>query len=154
MVMKKQLKGFSEQEVYNLYKYLCIYENKIKILKTSTEIYKQYPQLNIIEETLNLFTINYSNDEAMQILGIFVPKGFVYCTNTKSSKVYNLLYHLRNSIAHGQIEKENEQVLLIDYKFAKDRSSKRLRKVFSGRGNLDSSIVFKIIEIINNTIEL
>lgn len=154
MVMKKQLKGFSEQEVYDLYKYLCIYENKIKILKTSTEIYKQYPQLNIIEETLNLFTINYSNDEAMQILGIFVPKGFVYCTNTKSSKVYNLLYHLRNSIAHGQIEKENEQVLLIDYKFAKDRSSKRLRKVFSGRGNLDSSIVFKIIEIINNTIEL
>jgi len=152
--MKKQLKGFSEQEVYDLYKYLCIYENKIKILKTSTEIYKQYPQLNIIEETLNLFTINYSNDEAMQILGIFVPKGFVYCTNTKSSKVYNLLYHLRNSIAHGQIEKENEQVLLIDYKFAKDRSSKRLRKVFSGRGNLDSSIVFKIIEIINNTIEL
>ena len=154
MVMKKQLKGFSEQEVYDLYKYLCIYENKIKILKTSTEIYKQYPQLNIIEETLNLFTINYSNDEAMQILGIFVPKGFVYCTNTKSSKLYNLLYHLRNSIAHGQIEKENEQVLLIDYKFAKDRSSKRLRKVFSGRGNLDSSIVFKIIEIINNTIEL
>ena len=154
MVMKKQLKGFSEQEVFDLYKYLCIYENKIKILKTSTEIYKQYPQLNIIEETLNLFTINYSNDEAMQILGIFVPKGFVYCTNTKSSKVYNLLYHLRNSIAHGQIEKENEQVLLIDYKFAKDRSSKRLRKVFSGRGNLDSSIVFKIIEIINNTIEL
>ena len=152
--MKKQLKGFSEQEVYDLYKYLCIYENKIKILKTSTEIYKQYPQLNIIEETLNLFTINYSNDEAMQILGIFVPKGFVYCTNTKSSKVYNLLYHLRNSIAHGQIEKENEQVLLIDYKFAKDRSSKRLRKVFSGRGNLDSSIVFKMIEIINNTIEL
>lgn len=154
MVMKKQLKGFSEQEVYDLYKYLCIYENKIKILKTSTEIYKQYPQLNIIEKTLNLFTINYSNDEAMQILGIFVPKGFVYCTNTKSSKLYNLLYHLRNSIAHGQIEKENEQVLLIDYKFAKDRSSKRLRKVFSGRGNLDSSIVFKIIEIINNTIEL
>lgn len=154
MVMKKQLKGFSEQEVYDLYKYLCIYENKIKILKTSTEIYKQYPQLNIIEETLNLFTINYSNDEAMQVLGIFVPKGFVYCTNTKSSKVYNLLYHLRNSIAHGQIEKDNNQVLLIDYKFAKDRSSKRLRKVFSGRGNLDSSIVFKIIEIINNTIEL
>jgi len=152
--MKKQLKGFSEQEVFDLYKYLCIYENKIKILKTSTEIYKQYPQLKKIEETLNLFTINYSNDEAMQILGIFVPKGFVYCTNTKSSKVYNFLYHLRNSIAHGQIEEDNGQVFLIDYKFAKDKISKNYKKIFSGRGNLESSIVFKIIEIINNTIEL
>ena len=154
MLMKKQLKGFCEQEVFDLYKYLCVYENKINNLKSSTEIYNQYPQLKGLEDIMNLFTINYANDEAMQVLGIFIPQGFVYCTNTKSSKVYNLLYHLRNSIAHGQIEKENEQVLLIDYKFAKDRSSKRLRKVFSGRGNLDSSIVFKIIEIINNTIEL
>ena len=153
MLMKK-LKGFCEQEVFDLYKYLCVYENKINILKSSTEIYNQYPQLKELEDIMNLFKMNYSNDEAMQVLGIIVPKGFVYCTNTKSSKVYNFLYHLRNSIAHGQIEKDNDQVLLIDYKFAKDRNSKKLKKIFSGRGNLDNSIVFKIIEIINNTIKL
>lgn len=154
MLMKIQLKGFSEQEVFDLYKYLCVYENKINILKNSTEIYNQYPQLKKIEEIMNQFTMNYSNDEAMQVFGSFVPKGFVYCTNTKSSKVYNFLYHLRNSIAHGQIEKDIDNVLLIDYKFAKDRGSKKSKKIFSGRGNLDSSIVFKIIGIINNTIEL
>lgn len=154
MVMKKQLKGFSEQEVFELYKYLCVYENKINILRCSTKIYNQYPQLKEIEDIMNMFTMYYSNDEAMQVLGIFVPKGFVYCTNTKSSKVYNLLYHLRNSIAHGQIEKDNNQVLLIDYKFAIDKSCKKFKKIFSGRGSLDSSIIFKIIEIINNTIEL
>lgn len=152
--MKKQLKGFCEQEVFDLYKYLCVYENRISKLKSSKEIYNQYPQLKGLEDIINLFTINYANDEAMQFLGIFVPKGFVYCTNTKSSKIYNFLYHLRNSIAHGQIEKDNEQIFLIDYKFAKDKRSKKPKKIFSGRGNLDSSIVFKIIEKINNTIEL
>ena len=153
-MLMNRLKGFNEQEVFNLYKYLCIYENKIKILKNSTELYCHYPQLNNLGDVINLFRVYYANDEAMHGLGAFVPKGYVYCTNTKTSKTYNFLYHLRNSIAHGQIEKDNEQVFLIDYKLIYDKSNKNVKKVFSGRGNLESSMFFRIIEIINTAIEL
>ncbi len=103
---------------------------------------------------MNLFTMNYANDKAMQDLGVFIPKGHVYCTNTKTSKMYNFLYHLRNSIAHGQIEKEGEQVFLIDYKLMYDKKNKIIKKVFSGKGNLESSTFFKVVELVNNTIEL
>lgn len=153
MLMNK-LQGFNEQEVFNLYKYLCVYENRIKILKNSTEIYSHYPQLRRLDSIMNLFTMNYANDKAMQDLGVFIPKGHVYCTNTKTSKMYNFLYHLRNSIAHGQIEKEGEQVFLIDYKLMYDKKNKIIKKVFSGKGNLESSTFFKVVELVNNTIEL
>ncbi|MBQ6423561.1 MAG: hypothetical protein IJJ90_08485 [Prevotella sp.] len=148
------LKGFNEQEVFKLYKYLCIYENKIKTFRNSTEVYNNYPKLKNLDDIMSLFTVNYANNGAMQVFGVFVPKGFVYCTNTKSSKMYNVLYHLRNSIAHGQIEKDNDQIYLIDYKYVKDRRHNNLMKIFSGRGNLEASIIFQIIELIISTIEL
>lgn len=152
--MNEKLKGFDEQEVFKLYNFLCVYENKISILKNTTEIYNRYPQLKSLDTYVNQFTINYAKDEAMQILGVYVPKGFLYCTNARSSKLYNFLYHLRNSIAHGQIEKDNSQVFLIDYKFVKNKTDAGRRKIFSGRGNLEDTIVFDIIEQINNVVTL
>ena len=154
MMLMNNLKGFNEQEIVNLYKYLCIYENKIKILQNSTDIYSTYPQLKSLDGILKLFTMNYANDKAMQVLGVIVPKGVLYCTNTKNSKIYNFLYHLRNSIAHGQIEKNNEYVFLMDYKYKYDKSNKNVKKIFSGRGTLESSKVFKMVELINNAVEL
>lgn len=154
MEEERRLKGFSKQEIFDLYKYLCIYENKIKILKNSAEIYTRYPQLKELENLLKLFTINYANNEGMQFLGEFVPKDSVYCTNAKSSKTYNFLYHLRNSIAHGQIEKDNNYIFLIDYNLTKEKNSYEIKKRFSGRGNIESSVAFNIIELINNTIVL
>ena len=154
MRMKELLNGFSQQEVFDIYKFLYIYENKIKSLKNEADIYNHYPQLKGIEDYLDKFKIHYANDEAMQVLGIHIPKGFVYCTRTKSSKMYNLLYHLRNSIAHGQIEKENDCVNLIDYYFVKTKKNRKPEKRFSGRGKLDSSIIFDIIKLINNNIIL
>ena len=150
----EKLKGFEKLEVFKLYNFLCIYETKISILKNSTEIYNHYPQLKCLEKYVNQFNINYANNEAMQVLGVFVPKGFLYCTNTKYSKIYNFLYHLRNSIAHAQIEKEKGQVYLIDYTLTKDSESGLKTKKFSGRGNLDCTEVFEIIEIINNVVKL
>ena len=147
--MEGLLRGFNQQEVFDMYKYLCIYENKISILKNLAEVYHQYPQLKDLEVIMTKFTINYANDETMQALGVFIPHGFVYCTNTRSSKVYNFLYHLRNSIAHGQIQKDNGQVSLIDYKLINKK-----KKIFSGRGNLESSIIFNIIKLINNVVGL
>lgn len=152
--MNKKLKGFDEQEVFKLYNFLCVFESKISILKNTTELYKHYPQLKCLGEYVKQFKINYANDEAMQVLGVFVPKGFLYCTNTKSSKTYNFLYHLRNSIAHAQIEKDKGQVHLIDYKLVKDNNSGVITKKFSGKGNLDSAVIFEIIEIINKEVEL
>ena len=152
--MNEKLKGFDEREVFKLYNFLCVYENKISILKNTTVLYNQYPQLKSLETYVSQFTMNYANDEAMQALGVYVPKGFLYCTNTKPSKLYNFLYHLRNSIAHGQIEKDYDQVFLIDYKFVKDKNSGDIMKIFSGRGNLEGTVVFDIIEKINKIVTL
>lgn len=152
-IMSKSLKGFTEAEVFDLYKYLCIYENKIRILKNLTEVYRKYPKLKDLECIMNQFVLNYATDDMMHAVGLFVPKGVVYCTNTKSSKAFNFLYHLRNSIAHGQIEKDNQYVLLIDYKLEKSKGGKR-EKVYSGRGNLNSSVVFQIVKIINEEVGL
>ena len=69
-------------------------------------------------------------------------------TKCRSSKVLSLLHHLRNSIAHGQIEQDGGYVHLID------QGKENNVKVFSARGKIKASTMFEMINIVNENVKL
>jgi len=141
------LNGFSSSEVFRLYKFLCIYESKLMRIKRSKRLYKTYPGIRPLETFIDRFKYYYATKEGMQAIGLFVPVGLFYCIR-RNSKPTDLLYHIRNSIAHGQIKKEEDTIFLIDYDIQKNE------KVFSGRGTFDGGLFFDIIDCVNSNITL
>ena len=151
--MEDKIRGFSPDEVVELYHYLCVYESELKRVE-NLEIFKtKYPRLNTPLETLmGTLICNECNIETLSYVGIVPMDNLVSMTYTKGSKLLSLLYHLRNSIAHGQIEQDSDYVFIIDYKI--DYKSGKSVKRFSARGKVKSSTLFKIIDIINKDINL
>ena len=150
--MESLIHGFSPKEVVDLYRYLCIYESELgKVAKL--EVFKQqYPKLKRLDNLMSSFVCNECNIEALSNIGIVPMDNLLSMTYSKSSKLLSLLYHLRNSIAHGQIEQENGFVFIIDYK--KDYKKGNGIKRFSARGKINSTTLFEIIGIINENINL
>ncbi len=148
MTMEKTIHGLKPKEVMELYHYLCIYECEFARMKNQTELERKYPQLTEVKSKLEAFTCNECNRESLQVVGLVPMDNLVSMTNTKGSKFFSFLYHLRNSIAHGQIEKDGDYIYLTDFTFIDEV------KVFSARGKIEASILFEIIQSINDNIQL
>ena len=108
----------------------------------------KYPKLKNLDEKIGGFVSNYCTRESLKTIAIKPMENLVSMTQCRSSKVLSLLHHLRNSIVHGQIEQEVGYVHLIDY--GKENNV----EVFSVRGKIKSSILFEIINIINENVKL
>ena len=148
MTMEKTIHGFKPKEVMELYHYLCIYECVFARMNKQSELEQKYPQMTEAKSKLEAFTCNECNRESLQVVGLAPMDNLVSMTNTKGAKFFSFLYHLRNSIAHGQIEKEGDFVYLTDFTFTNGV------KVFSARGKIEFSILFKIISFINQNVQL
>lgn len=152
--MEEHLKGFYTHEVVDLYHYLCIYENELKYIKNQECLWKQHPKLKKLEELISNFECNYCTKESLQNCALAPINNLVSMTKCKTSKVLSFLHHLRNSIAHGQIEQEEDYVHLIDYDYEKDSKLGKMHKNYSARGKIKSSVLFEIMCIINKNIDL
>ena len=144
------LNGFSSSDVFRLYKFLCIYESKLVKLKKSESLFAAFPQLeDAMKGFIKRFTYNQVQKDDMQAEELEIPVGVFYCTKSKSQPV-GLLYHIRNSIAHGQIERNEQIINLVDYDFDENTKS----RFFSGRGVFDSGLFFEIIDFVNANIAM
>ena len=146
--MVEKTHGFSSNEVVDLYHYLCIYENEIQYIGNQEKLVKTYPKLQELEKTMSHFVCNYCSRESLKVIALAPMNNLVSMTKCRSSKPLSFLHHLRNSIAHGQIEMEDNYVHLIDYGYEKNV------KVFSARGKIESSILLEIIKTVIDNIKL
>lgn len=142
--MKKVIHGFTSDEISDLYHYLCIYESRLSQANNLNEFKTIFPKYQKLIDLMSTFTCNKCNREELKIVGIAPLDNLVSMTWCKSSKLQSFLHHLRNSIAHAQIEQENGFVSIIDYGFENNE------KVFSARGKIKSTTLFRIIRTITN----
>lgn len=148
------LKGFCPQEIVDLYRYLCIYEKELKYIQNQECLWEQHPDLKELEDLILALNCNYSTQKYLKNC-FFVPvNDWVSMTKCRSSKIQSFLHHLRNSIAHGQIEQEEGYVHLFDYAYEEDRVSGEKIKIFSMMGRIKSSVLFELIHIVNKNISL
>lgn len=150
--MESKIHGFSPNEVADLYNYLCVYESELKRVENLEVFNIKFPWSKKLEAPMDTLICNECNIETLSFVGLVPMDNLVSMTYTKGSKLLSLLYHLRNSIAHGQIEQESGFVFIIDYKIDY-KSGKDVRR-FSARGKVKTSTLFKIIDIINTNIKL
>ena len=124
--------GFNDTEIISLYKFLCAYD-KIESFKRDDAFKRLYP-----EPSKKLY-------EIIEKMDLKVEYGFPIITEPNKarftdangrSKNLAFLNHLRNSIGHGYIRK-NDQIVIKDLWNGK----------FSASGNIDTD---KFEEIINN----
>lgn len=146
--MEKEIHGFSQNEVTELYRYLCIYECELANIGNQEKLFLKYPKLKQVEENIKGFVCKYCTKESLKTIAITPMENLISMTRCRSSKVLSLLHHLRNSIAHGKIMQEDRYVHLIDY--GKENNA----NVFSARGKIKSSKLFEIVSIINENVKL
>lgn len=116
---KEYFRGFEPDEIIILYKYICWYESISKI-KSDGKLYSLYPWTNYYWIVFSSKKFNFKTEKSGNM-----PKGavkqknntlvYTKCVNTK---LLSFLRHLRNSIAHGNIEargKGNNVVTINDY---------------------------------------
>lgn len=134
----------SESNIVRLYNFLYLFEK---------EISNGFGTLNISDNSLKTFTekekillgsMCQTNEKKISSFKYFIlwddtkPSAFKAISGNDSA--YNLLRHIRNSIAHGNIFSENRQ------KFALEDYNKA-NKV-SMKGKISNKLFFQLIDII------
>lgn len=109
---KAILNGFSEKEIIQLYKYLCYYEDNLKKIKTNRALDNSQPRFFatfyklIPDKSLTKGKQGNINKKPCPINTIRMTIG--------KTKMLAFLKHLRNSIAHSKIKKEENKVIIMD----------------------------------------
>lgn len=116
MATKKPVfKGFSEDEIVLLYRFICEYvKNERQITReTLTEC---YPNSSQWTKFINPESVKIQNARDIQKnAGKISSDGQIVLTSSRSSKIVSLLSHLRNSISNGYIEKNGDSIQFSDY---------------------------------------
>lgn len=144
----KEINGFTEIEVVNLYRFIYLYEKGgIDNYNTLKEVYNNHPALeDTLPSCLNKLKLHISCLDKIQNVDLDTYNNEIIFTKNKNrNKVQSFLAHLRNSIAHGLIYKKGKLVYIIDYSIIKPTS-------FSTRGTMDYDIFIELIGIINKHI--
>ena len=110
--MADTIKGFSPEEVLEIYRFLCIYEEKLEKVDSRKKLEETYPELTELNRLMSGFTCNYCTVKSLGTIGLVPMDNHVSMTNCRSSKLLSFLHHLRNSIAHGLLEKEGNNVYI------------------------------------------
>ncbi len=112
-------KGFEPEEIIILYKYICWYKSISKI-STDKKLYKQYPWTKSfwIDTSIKKYNFKIEKSSKMPKKAIEQRSNTMVYTKSVGTKLLSFLRHLRNSIAHGNIEargKGNNVVTICDY---------------------------------------
>ena len=144
--MEKIIHGFDANEVVELYNYLCIYESELKLIVSKEAFVNRFYNHKELEQLIAGIVLNYCTKEFLKVIGLVPVENLVSMTKCRNTKTLSFLHHLRNSIAHGQIEKDGDYIHLIDYVYENNE------KVYSARGKIKSNVIFEIVQLSENTI--
>lgn len=112
---ERKIKGFKESEVFDLYSFVCRFE-KIKEYKKKKDLQVNCPEvLNDMEkESKNLISHRSNhkkwNPEDLKRTVLIVTH---FYSIKKNCFAYDVLFHIRNSIAHGNISVDKNNLVWI-----------------------------------------
>lgn len=134
----EKINGFTPEEIYALYSFLNVYEEKEIKKHNETDLTNCSKILEELKSIISSFNADEKNkDELSQIETKSLNDEF-YFTRHKS-KLLGVLYHLRNSIAHGKIYKEDDIVMIEDFEPKEDNPQ------HTAKGKLSYKTIEKII---------
>ena len=134
----------SENNIVRLYRFLFLFEKKISSEFGGLDIADTGLKTFAEKEKILLGSMCQTNEKKKSSFKYFIlwedtkPSAFKSIPGNDSA--YNLLRHIRNSIAHGNISSENRQMFsLEDYNKANNLSMK---------GKISNKLFFQLIDLI------
>ena len=106
---QEEINGFTKDEVKDLYRFICMYEKGgFGFFYALEDVYRCHPQLvHILPLFLGNLELSKTGLREIQKVDLSTFKNKICFTKSKNKdKVLSFLSHLRNSIAHGLIFRE------------------------------------------------
>lgn len=113
---KQTINGWNEKEVFVLYGFLEGYERgRLSSFEKDDVLFKEHPEL-IEFEKLFKSVLCHPKDRSSKLRNLFPSSGKneIYVLS-HGTPLLSFLYHLRNSIAHGEIQKRGEEAFVVDW---------------------------------------
>lgn len=139
-IMEQEINGFERHELFVLYIFLNAYENKrLKYLKEG-ELLLKYPSMKDVHTIISSICTDEKTKAELKQVDINTLNNEFYFTS-HCSKMLGVLYHLRNSIAHANIRKVNDDVYIEDFNTSKTNPE------HTAKGKLSFKTIEEIVEI-------
>lgn len=145
--MEDKIKGFSKDEIFELYRFVEIYESDIN-RKYITEIRQKYPKFakkewNKIKTNLKHLSVMHQNGYK----GV-IPPNTLFDGEIGIVRL-RVVTHIRNAFVHNTLEKDSHYpcIFLTDKYKTTDREGKYKKGDVSARYFFDESMFWKIIRI-------
>lgn len=139
----KEVNGFNHSIIIDMYSFICCYE-KLKGYRRNSNLKNDYPQIysevsDLLKDICCKNTKQKNWDKKYLLENITVDDTFYF--KKESTIIFSILYHIRNSIAHGNITYNKGKVRIYDYNKKNNRTANALIKIEKFN---------KILNIINN----
>ena len=142
--MKQLINGWNTKEVFLLYNFLESYERgSLSSYEKDDQLFKEHPEVKNLEVLFK--SISYVTKKKSSKLQDLLPssgKNEIFLLS-HGTPLLSFLYHVRNSIAHGAIEKRGNEVLVVDW--CKNRPTN-----LSARGLISFETIRQFTDILNN----
>lgn len=139
--------GFKHSIIIDMYSFICRYQ-KIKGYQKDLDLKNNHPQLHS-EMSKLLKRVNYKHTKQVKWEEKYFQEDISACDtfyfDNKSCIIASILYHIRNSIAHGNIICDKELVRIYDY----GKNGKRTANALIKMDNFK-----KFLNIINDKVQL
>lgn len=145
---KNKINGFNENQIFQLYAYLVAYEESgIEKYESTKALLNEHPELAIIGQTAKPVICHKSSNQDMKEIDFKVLTNEIYLTKNKGNLLLSFLAHLRNSIAHGNIEDHEGRVWVTDY------ANPQYNPVdFTARGCIDFDVINSITKALKQIV--
>lgn len=148
-LIQKEIHGFAEEEVFALYKFLCIYESVLSKMTDGATLVKKYTALRGIKSKIksSLRPTCFSRAKITNFNDADITPGVFYYSAKKGRKQeITVLLHLRDAIAHGLIEKSGDYIRFSDFDVKTNE--------YTAKGYIEYKKVIDIVNLINKTVNL
>lgn len=145
---QKNINGFEENQIFQLYAFLVAYEESgIEKYKSTKSLLNDHPELVDIEKVAKPVIRHGASNQKMKVIDFKVLTNEVYLTKDKGNLLLSFLAHLRNSIAHGNAVERQGRVLVTDYANPKYNPIN-----FTARGCIDFDVINSITKVLKQIV--
>lgn len=144
--MENKIKGFSKDEIFDLYQFIVIYKSEIKDRKVD-DVAKKYPEFSLKKWKKILEGVKHESVTQNEDYKQNPPKNTLWDRNSNQTRGC-VTRHIRNAIAHSLIEQDSKStcVSLSDI-YPETKKGKHKKGDYSAKYSLDSNIFWQIIQI-------
>lgn len=116
LMAQMKINGWDKKEVFMLYNFLEAYERgNLSTYEKDENLFKEHPEVKDLEFLFN--SVSCSFKKKAKMINDQIPatgKNQIFLLR-HGTPLLSFLYHVRNSIAHGIIEKRGNEALVVDW---------------------------------------